>query len=227
MGARRDIGYWIAAGVVAVALVGFGASVAQETRARNDAQASAAPVKPSDYKLPALVGEQKAPVQPIAFSHARHVGTLSLPCATCHVGAGPDADKDARSKNGKHMTLPTTQTCMNCHVAIATDRPGIQALAKFHAAAEEVPWVRVYHVLNGVNWTHKTHIGAGIQCTTCHGDVGKMQVMTRATPVTAMATCLNCHRATQVNSQCETCHAWPGVEDFRRWSLTDEPPARK
>jgi hypothetical protein len=217
MGDKGDFSGWAAASILVIAIFSVGSTIAKDTYLRGDAQTSK-PVLPRNYQLPRLEGAFPPPAQPIPFSHARHVGMLALACATCHVGAGPNAVKDERSMNGAHMTLPETKICMNCHVAIAADRPNIQTLAKYHAASEDVPWVRIYSVLKGVNWTHKAHVGAGIKCQTCHGDVGKMEEMHVATPVTAMASCLGCHRATQAKSQCETCHAWPSPADFRRWS---------
>ena len=219
MGDRRGYSCWVAA----IAIFICGSSIAAETAVRGGAK-SHTMVMPADYRLPGLVAAPRPPAQPIPFSHAHHAGTLGLGCPVCHAGVGPIADKDGRSMNGAHMTLPATQICMNCHVAIAADRPNIQRLAKYHVAGEEVPWVRIYRVLNGVKWTHKPHLNAGIKCQTCHGDVANMQVMSVATPVTAMASCLNCHRATwaksriEAKSQCETCHAWPVAGDFRRWS---------
>ena len=234
MGDKRSIIRWVAASIVTLVAFLSGSSGAADLSGQGNVRVQT-PVMPNAYQLPKLVAGPRPPTQPIPFSHAHHAGTLALECATCHVGAGANADKDGRSKNGKHVTLPGTQICMNCHIAVATDRHNMQTLAKYHAAGEGVPWIRVYRVLEGVKWTHKPHLGAGIKCQKCHGDVGKMEVMAVSTTVTAMASCLNCHRATQVKSQtqvkseaqakpqahakvqCETCHAWPSVEDFLRW----------
>src|SRR5918993_205716 len=62
-----------------------------------------------------VVPTPSAPVQPIAYSHKTHVA-LGLDCTTCHVNPAP----------GKLMTFPPTSLCMECHKALATDRPAIQ-----------------------------------------------------------------------------------------------------
>ncbi len=178
----------------------------------------AGPVAASVAVLPAYVPASIAPAQPIPFSHRRHAGELGLACAVCHVGASPAARNDVADSGGGHMTLPGTETCMNCHVAIGTDKPPIRDLTAMHTANQDVEWVRVYRLLEGVNWSHRPHIGAGVDCQTCHGQVATLEVMRVATPVTAMATCLNCHRSTGANAQCETCHTWPAADDFRRFA---------
>ena len=57
--------------------------------------------------------------QPIAFSHAKHVSTVGLPCAYCHVYA----------EKSRHAVVPPVQTCMSCHENVATEKPGIKKLA--------------------------------------------------------------------------------------------------
>lgn len=170
MGDKRSIIRWVAASIVTLVAFLSGSSGAADLSCQGNVRVQT-PVMPNAYQLPKLVAGPRPPTQPIPFSHAHHAGTLALECATCHVGAGANADKDGRSKNSKHLTLPGTQICMNCHIAVATDRHNIQTLAKYHAAGEGVPWIRVYRVLEGVKWTHKPRLGAGIKCQKCHGVV--------------------------------------------------------
>ena len=49
-----------------------------------------------------------APVQPVPYSHALHVGKLGMDCRYCH---------NTVEKTGM-AALPSTETCMNCHTAI-------------------------------------------------------------------------------------------------------------
>jgi len=219
MDAKRAYDRWVTACVLAMAVAACDPGARDDEAAAitpDDGQATAQGTSAS-YLLPSNVNP-RSPEQPIPFSHAQHVGKLALECAVCHVGAGPNAEQDPRTQQGRNMTLPDTQECMNCHTSIAADGPGKVALAEYHAAGEAVPWIRVYEVLDGVKSTHKAHLEAGIACETCHGRVSQMEVMTKATAVTAMASCLDCHRANQARSQCETCHAWPAEADFQRWS---------
>ena len=57
------------------------------------------------YMTPSYTRVGYAPVQPVPFSHVIHAGQLGLDCRYCHVGV----DK------GPVSTIPTAQTCMNCH----------------------------------------------------------------------------------------------------------------
>ena len=141
------------------------------------------------------------PVQPIPYSHKTHLA-LGLQCETCHTNPEP----------GRLMTFPATSTCMTCHTSIATDKPTIQKLATFAQSQQPVPWVRIYTVLPGVNWAHRTHLQAGMKCEMCHGQVAQMVVMSEATSVTTMAACLNCHVANNAKTACVTCHSWPPAQ---------------
>lgn len=169
------------------------------------------------YLPPPNYAEKPPPEQPVPFSHARHAGELNLSCQTCHVGAGPQGRDDPRTEGGKHMTLPEAAICMDCHRSVAADSPAVQRLAEFQDMEKAVPWKRVYRVLEGVNWSHEPHLQADIKCQICHSEVEQMEVMTMTTAVTAMSTCLSCHRAYQADSECETCHAWPAGEHFHQW----------
>lgn len=159
-------------------------------------QASVAP----DGKpfVPANPAEHQAPVQPIPYSHKLHLA-LSLECKTCHTNPDP----------GKLMTYPASSTCMMCHASVARTKPAIQKLAGFAKSQEAVPWVRVYAVLPGVNWTHRKHLEAGMKCETCHGQVAQMETMSEATSVTTMGVCIRCHAANNAPTVCQTCHSWP------------------
>jgi hypothetical protein len=148
--------------------------------------------------VPANLAEHQAPVQPIPYNHKLHLA-LGLECKTCHTNPDP----------GKLMTYPATSTCMTCHTAVAKTKPAIQKLASFAKSQEAVPWVRVYAVLPGVNWTHLKHLEAGMKCETCHGQVSQMEVMSEVMGVTTMGVCIRCHAANNAPTVCQTCHSWP------------------
>jgi len=137
----------------------------------------------------------EAPAQPLPYSHKTHLA-FGLQCKECHTNPEP----------GKLMTFPETGKCMQCHVTIAKDKPAIQKLAQYAEAKKPVPWVRVYTVLPGVSWTHRAHLGAGIKCETCHGQVAEMEKMSEVTSVTTMYSCLSCHEMNHAKTACETCH---------------------
>jgi hypothetical protein len=138
------------------------------------------------------------PEQPLPYSHKTHLA-LGLTCATCHVNPEP----------GRLMTFPATSRCMQCHIATAKNRPAIQKLAEYAKSGESVPWVRVYNLLPGVQWSHRRHLQAGLKCEMCHGQVSQMARMSETTSVTTMYSCYHCHQTHSASAVCETCHVWP------------------
>lgn len=148
--------------------------------------------------VPDNPSEHTAPVQPIPYSHKTHLA-FGLECKTCHRNPEP----------GNLMTFPATSTCMSCHSTVATEKTSIQKLASFAKSGQPIPWVRVYTVTRGVNWTHRKHLDAGINCETCHGQVAELAAMSQVTSVTSMGVCINCHKLHNAPTVCQTCHSWP------------------
>lgn len=139
-----------------------------------------------------------APVQPIPFSHKTHLA-FSLECKVCH--ANPDP--------GNQMTFPATSRCMSCHATVAKNKPAIQKLAEFAKSQKPIPWIRVYTVLSGVSWSHRAHLGAGMKCEMCHGQVAQLDAMAEVTSVTSMGVCITCHQQQNAKTACGACHVWP------------------
>jgi len=135
------------------------------------------------------------PAQPIPFSHKKHLG-FGLQCKACHTNPDP----------GTLMTYPATSTCMSCHASIAKNKPAIQKLAEFARSKKPVPWVRIYAVLPGVTWAHRTHLQAGMKCEMCHGQVAQMEAMAETTSVKTMFSCIDCHQKNNAKTVCDTCH---------------------
>jgi hypothetical protein len=176
-------------------LLFLGSAVSGQTPAK-----SPATTKPL---VPANPSPHPAPAQPIPYSHKTHLA-LGLVCKTCHVNPDP----------GALMTFPATSKCMQCHAGIATDKPSIQKLTEYSKSDAPIPWARVYIVLKGVNWNHRSHLQAGVKCEICHGQVSEMATMSEATSVTTMAVCLGCHKARKAPTACNTCHSWPSGPDM-------------
>jgi cytochrome c3-like protein len=149
-------------------------------------------------EVPDNPADHTPPAQPVAYSHQTHLA-LGLECSFCHTNPEP----------GNLMTFPPTSTCMSCHTTVATKKPSIQKLASLAKSEQPIPWVRVYTLTAGVNWTHRKHLEAGIKCETCHGQVADMAVMSQATSVTSMGVCINCHKLHAAPTVCQTCHLWP------------------
>jgi hypothetical protein len=95
---------------------------------------------------------------------------------------------------------------MTCHSSVATDKPAIQKLAEFAKAGELVPWVQVYGVPGFVFWNHAPHLQAKVECQACHGDVAKLDAIYRATNVTTMGGCVECHKQRSGPTGCMACH---------------------
>src|SRR5713101_7082065 len=132
---------WIALVAMAATLVAFlffAAGLIAQT---------ATPPQTAKQMVPDNPSEHTPPVQPIAYSHKKHL-TFGLECKKCHTNPEP----------GKLMTFPATSTCMECHVTIAKHKPSIQKLAEYANSKQAVPWVRVYTVLPGVAWNHRAHL---------------------------------------------------------------------
>ena len=134
---------------------------------------------------PARYAKGYAPEQPIAFSHRVHAGDNRVPCQYCHTNA--DRSRDA--------TIPALQTCMNCHRFVAMADSDVFRKAVVARLQTDAPmkWKRVYDLPDHVFFDHRSHVNAGVQCATCHGDVKSMDVLTRVMDL-RMGACLECHR---------------------------------
>jgi cytochrome c2 len=132
-----------------------------------------------------------APKQPIAYSHKLHAGQYKIDCNYCHTGVN----------KGKSATIPSANICMNCHGVIKKESPEIQ---KIYAAIEQnrpIEWVRVHNLPDLAYFNHAQHVNVGnVQCTTCHGEIEKMEVVEQRSSLT-MGWCIDCHRKTEVNTK--------------------------
>lgn len=122
-----------------------------------------------------------APEQPIAYSHRTHI-EAGVQCLYCHASA-------IRSDIAG---IPSVQKCMGCHGIIDTESPAVQELTGYWERNEPIPWQRINQQPDFVYFSHQPHLGAGINCETCHGDVGGMDI-TRPTVKMDMGWCLDCH----------------------------------
>ncbi len=139
------------------------------------------------------------PEQPIAYSHRMHT-EAGVQCLSCHSSA----------MRSPVAGIPSVQKCMGCHNVIGADSPVIQDVAGYWEREEPIPWVRVNVQPDFIDFNHQPHLGAGLNCETCHGEVGQMDA---ARPVAGMdmGWCLGCHleqseeKSTRL-ADCLTCH---------------------
>lgn len=142
-------------------------------------------------------GVDRAPAQPIEFSHKVHAGDNQIPCMHCHVYAERTPVAGA----------PPVSKCMDCHKVVTTDSPELQKLRDYWEAGEPIEWVKVYSVPDFVHFTHKRHVKAGLACQDCHGPVETMDRVERVNDP-LMNWCVECHEVNEVEhgKDCWTCH---------------------
>jgi hypothetical protein len=146
------------------------------------------------------------PVQPIAFSHKLHAGTMRIDCQYCHTGV----------TTSPHATIPALSTCMNCHAVARKNKPEIIKLNKYYEEGIALPWKRVHRIPDYAYFNHSVHINKGIDCASCHGTMEYMDGAMQVSELT-MGSCLNCHRNADKNfkdlpgvkngpENCAACH---------------------
>lgn len=124
-----------------------------------------------------------APVQPVAYSHAVHVGKLGMDCRYCH---------NTVEKAG-FAALPPTETCMNCHQTILFKSPKMVKVVESFQTGEPIKWVKVHDLPDYAYFNHGAHVNVGVGCKECHGAIEQMEVVATVKPLN-MSWCLECHR---------------------------------
>ena len=147
------------------------------------AAAVTAPLAVGYWFSPEFTDVGYRPEQPVAFSHALHAGELGMDCRYCHV----------QVERAAVASVPPTQVCMNCHQLVKRDSPLLVPILDSLSSGEPMRWVRVHKVPEYAYFDHSMHLRAGVGCSSCHGDVRSMEVVTQAEPL-SMGWCLDCHR---------------------------------
>lgn len=135
------------------------------------------------YFSPEFTDVGYQPVQPVPFSHRLHAGELELDCRYCH----------AQVEVSAVASVPPTQVCMNCHQLVMRDSEKLAVIRDSMESGQPVEWIRVHKTPEYAYFDHSVHIGAGVGCSSCHGDIRSMEVVTQMKPL-SMAWCLECHR---------------------------------
>ena len=121
--------------------------------------------------------------QPIQFSHERHVGSNGTDCRYCHTSV----------EESSFAGIPPTKTCMNCHSQIFATNPLLQPVRDSFENGRAIEWTRVHDLPDFVSFDHSIHVHKGVGCTTCHGQVDRMPLISQAQSL-QMEWCLDCHR---------------------------------
>jgi hypothetical protein len=135
--------------------------------------------------------EGRAPDQPVAFPHPRHVravaqGGVGMNCIYCHFASNKSYDPG----------MPAVNTCMGCHTVVLgkadSSKAQIKKLTDYYNKKLPVPWVRIHKVPDYVNFPHNRHVNAGVTCQSCHGQIQNQWKVQQAASLN-MGWCLNCH----------------------------------
>ena len=135
------------------------------------------------YFSPEYLNVGYRPEQPVAYSHRLHAGELQLDCRYCHAGV----------EVSEVASVPPTNVCMNCHQLVGRDLASLEPVRQSATNGEPIRWVRVHDLPDYAYFDHSAHLAAGVGCSSCHGDVASMEVVTQMEPL-SMAWCLECHR---------------------------------
>ncbi len=148
-----------------------------------------------------VFGMGAAPEQPIDFPHDVHVEKVGIECMFCH------RTVDSSGSAG----IPPVEQCLFCHKDLGEEQfilPQSEELEllRYHFENDEpIQWKRVHRLPDHVQFLHEAHINAGINCSTCHGDVGGMKVVEQVRDL-KMGDCVDCHRENNAPTDCLTCH---------------------
>lgn len=136
-------------------------------------------------------------VQPVAFNHRLHVEGQGIECSNCHVSYQTSFESG----------LPTINACALCHAETHGDSPKEAAFQKMVEAKTPLPWVSLFRQPAHVFFSHRRHVVvAGLDCTECHGAIGRSETPPPFRSPLRMQDCVECHRARKVSSDCTACH---------------------
>jgi len=145
-----------------------------------------------------LFRPQERVVQPVSFSHQKHVAELEIECTLCHEFSG----------EGAHAGLPPLTTCMDCHEEAQTESAEEEKIRTLAQAGEDDVFRKLFRLADHVFYSHRRHVEvAGLECENCHGSIAETSEppehpLKRIT----MDLCLDCHERSEVSDDCTRCH---------------------
>lgn len=150
------------------------------------------------------------PLQPIQFSHKHHAGLYEIDCQYCHSGTGVSPAAG----------VPSVELCMGCHAQFPKEYDqleGIQTLKQHWEERRTIEWEQIHRLPEHVQFQHRAHVNAGVECQRCHGPVEEMDkaYLTEDTITwpwllpskkLEMGWCVDCHRDNGATQDCYACH---------------------
>lgn len=169
------------------------------------------------YWSPKFTDVGYQPEQPLPFSHQLHAGELGLDCRYCHNTV----------EVANQASIPPLGTCMNCHsqLNLGAREVRVQPMKDAFEGKSTLEWVRVHMLPDYAYFSHSPHIAAGVGCSTCHGRVDQMQVVSQAEPL-SMMWCLDCHRNPNPNLRPRdqvTNMAWADSPEAKNYNPAEDP----
>src|SRR5881628_3588088 len=158
-----------------------------------------------------LTGRYLEKQQPVQFSHKHHVGDDGIDCRYCH----------ASVETAASAGIPATAVCMNCHKQIWADSPYLEPVRASLKTGKPLEWIRVHDLPDFAYFNHSIHVNKGVGCSTCHGRIDQMPVVSQATSL-QMEWCLECHRTPEkfVRPRAEIFNmAWQPSADQKKQGL--------
>src|SRR5713226_333031 len=134
-------------------------------------------------RSPYLTRQNISREQPVQFSHKHHVGDDGIDCRYCHTSVETAASAG----------MPSTAICMNCHRQIWADSPYLEPVRASFKTGKPLEWIRVHDLPDFAYFNHSIHVNKGVGCSTCHGRIDQMPVVSQANSL-QMEWCLECHR---------------------------------
>jgi len=140
---------------------------------------------------------EAAVTQPVEFNHRLHVEDEGLECADCHAGF----------ENETESGFPTPAMCSLCHVDAQGEGAEEAKLVGLLEEGSPLEWHSLFQQPPHVFFSHRRHVTvAGLECVTCHGDIGASERPPRERRPLSMDTCIGCHRAEGASDDCSSCH---------------------
>ncbi len=132
------------------------------------------------------------PETSLIFSHSFHVDEQEIECTSCH----PEIEN---SKLSSDRNLPTMEECEACH-----DVDDDETCGMCHKVADEPE--ELINPDRPIDFNHELHLSSGMECSGCHGEVGKVEILTDDN-LPDKKTCMNCHNNVKADGSCEKCHS--------------------